>query len=168
MKQSAKALSLKLDDKQLVLLARGMVQSMFDMVVNGKAPHAVAIPAAPLSLASLPAIGTKVDGAIYAGISIEDNKPVALWLLPGDEKMNWNEGIAWAEKQGGVLPSRFDQLVLFKNLKSEFQEAWYWSGEQYDPGPSCAWDQNFSYGNQFNDLKGGTIRVRAVRRSVIQ
>lgn len=161
------ALSVRLTDKQLVVLARGLCQSMFDMVVNGKAHAATAVPLTA-ARADLPAIGAEYQGGIYAGLTIHDNQPAALILLPGDEKMTWSDGVAWAEKKGSALPSRFDQLVLFKNLKKEFQDAWYWSGEQYASGSGCAWGQGFPYGYQFNYHESVTYRVRAVRRSVIQ
>jgi hypothetical protein len=160
-------LTLKLSDQQLVLLARGMVQSMFDMVVRGPVPAAPELPSAA-SISPLPAIGTEVNGEIYAGLTIHDNQPMALWLLPGDEKLKWADAVAWAEKQGGVLPSRIDQLVLFKNVKDQFQQAWYWSGEQYGPGSGYAWSQGFTDGYQSYGLKGYGTRARAVRRSVIQ
>src|SRR5688572_13285667 len=83
------------------------------------AQAAVAAPAST-SFASLPAIGAKMESGIYAGLSIENERPVALVLLPGDEKLTWHDAVTWAEKQGGALPSRIDQLVLFKNLKGEF------------------------------------------------
>jgi hypothetical protein len=166
--KNTRALTLAFGEKQIVLLARAMVQAMFDMVVNGKRPEPIDLPAAPPAIGVLPAIGTVVDGQICAGLTIEDNRPVVLWLLPGDEKMSWKDGVEWASKKGGVLPSRIDQLVLFKNLKKEFQEAWYWSGEQYEPGSGYAWVQYFSNGDQGYDRKDDTSRVRAVRRSVIQ
>src|SRR5690348_16538932 len=106
--KNPKPITLKLSDAQLVLLARGMVQAGFDMVVNGKspAPIPVALPAAAsFSLSSLPPIGHPLENGTYAGITIHDNVPMALILLPGDEEMKWEDGVKWAEKQGGVLPS---------------------------------------------------------------
>jgi hypothetical protein len=102
----------------------------------------------PIDLEALPAIGTRWEGGIYAGLSIESNRPVALILLDGDESMNWGDAGAWAKDRGGVLPSRIDQLVLFQNLKSEFKEAWYWSGEQCAGYSGYAWGQDFGDGDQ--------------------
>ncbi len=134
--------------------------------ITGEAPVA----AAPASTApsKLPAIGSEYEGGIYAGISLDGERPVALVLLPGDESLTWNAALEWAEKQGGALPSRIDQLVLFKNVKSEFKEAWYWSGEQYAGDSGYAWYQYFSYGNQSYVHKGSHGRARAVRRLPIQ
>jgi hypothetical protein len=47
-----------------------------------------------------------------------------------------------------VLPSRIDQLVLFKSVKSEFKDAYYWSGEQRAADVGYAWGQGFGYGYQ--------------------
>lgn len=115
-----------------------------------------------------PRIGGALGGGIYAGLSIEDERQVLLVLLPGDEELNWKDAGAWAEKQGGVLPSRIDQLVLFKNLKGEFQGRAYWSSEQCAGDGACAWCQGFTYGGQGDYLKSTGLRARAVRRSTIQ
>ena len=169
MKKDFKALTVRLSDQQLVLLARAGVQAMFDMVVDGQ-PNATVSIGYPVTLSpeDLPAIGAEWEGGIYAGLSIEDNKPVALVLLPGEDKLPWDAARAWAGKQGGALPSRFDQLVLFKNLKSHFKEDWYWSGEQFAPVPSCAWGQSFSSGAQSNGHKANGNRARAVRRVLLK
>ena len=169
MKKDSKALTVRLSDQQLVLLARAGVQAMFDMVVDGQ-PNATVSIGYPVTLSpeDLPAIGAEWEGGIYAGLSIEDNKPVALVLLPGDEKLPWDAARAWATKQGGVLPSRFDQLVLFKNLKSQFKDKWYWSGEQCAPDPCYSWYQIFGDGGKDYTHKDETCRARAVRRVLIE
>ena len=117
---------------------------------------------------ALPAIGEKFEDGIYAGITVHDNDPHELVLLPGEFKGTWEKAKAWATEQGGVLPSRIDQLVLFKNLKSEFKDDWYWSGEQFAGDDACAWVQDFSYGYQDYGHKDGIFRCRAVRRVPIQ
>lgn len=109
-------------------------------------------------------IGAKYEDGIYAGLSIENERPVALILLPGDTQAPWKDAIAWAEKQGGMLPSRIDHLVLFKNLKGEFKETWYWSDEQYANASGYAWTQLFGNGYQNYDFKSNVYRARAVRR----
>lgn len=127
-----------------------------------------AVAAAPVRAGTLPAIGSTYGGGIYAGLSVDGEQPVALVLLPDEESLPWNDAVAWAEKQGGALPSRIDQLVLFKNLKAEFKEAWYWSGEQYAGCSVYAWYQYFGDGYQNNGLKDDECRARAVRRLPIQ
>ena len=103
----------------------------------------------------VPAIGAEWQGGLYAGLSLEDNRPVHLILLPGEAdgkngELNWKDAGVWAEKQGGTLPSRIDQLVLLKHLKAEFKADWYWSGEQHASYASYAWCQGFGYGGQLN------------------
>lgn len=83
--------------------------------------------AATASQQSGPQIGEAYEGGRYAGLTISDNVPQRLVLLPDEaENVNWKDACDWAKEQGGELPSRFDQLVLFNNLKSEFQDTWYW------------------------------------------
>ena len=125
---------------------------------------------APTAAASgLPAIGEAYQGGIYVGLTIHDNAPHALVLLSGEvESVNWKDALAFAEKQGGVLPSRFDQLVLFKNAKAQFKDAWYWSGEQSAPTAGYAWCQLFDTGTQTYYSKYNSLRARAVRRIPIE
>lgn len=110
-------------------------------------------------------IGDVIDGQVYAGVTIFENKPCHLWLLSGDhDDFNWDKAKAWAKEQGGVLPSRVDALVLFQNLKGEFKEAAYWTGEAYTPAAGFAWYQSFYDGCQGYYLQGDDLRARAVRR----
>jgi hypothetical protein len=140
-----------------------LAQALLERVSNG---HALPQPAN--GLAEPPAIGAAYQGGIYAGLTVHDNAPAELILLSGDEELNWQDALAWAEKQGGTLPSRIDQLVLFKNLKSEFQEAYYWSSEQSAHNDAFAWIQSFTYGYQSYFHKSNFHRARAVRRLPIE
>src|SRR5690348_11225060 len=118
-----------------------------------------------LNLGALPAIGAPFADGIYAGPSLEDGRLVALVLLSSDnESITWDNAVEWAKKQDASLPSRIDQLVLFKNLKSEFKDALYWSGEQYAGGSGYAWCQGFRDGGQDDHYEGNKRRARAVRR----
>jgi hypothetical protein len=117
---------------------------------------------------SLPKIGSAWNDGVYAGLSLENEKPVALVLLPGDlDEAPWADAVSWAEKQGGVLPSRIDQLVLFQNLKGKFEAKLYWSGTPYAGDESYAWYQYFGYGYQNCHHKYYKLRARAVRRVAI-
>ena len=112
-------------------------------------------------------IGDIWQGGIYAGRSIHENEPVELVLLPEKFCGNWKDATAWADKQGGTLPSRIDLLVLWQNLRDKFERDWYWSGEQYAGDASCAWCQGFPYGSQHFYPQGYVLRARAVRRVTI-
>ena len=90
-----------------------------------------------------------------------------LILLPGDtEEMTWGEAKAWAAKQGGELPTRREQSLLFANLKDEFEPAYYWSGERHESNSGWAWCQHFFSGNQGYSVHGDRFRARAVRRFI--
>src|SRR6266850_4684980 len=104
-------------------------------------------------------IGEAYQGGIYAGMSLHEGLPVEIVLLPGDEELKWEDAKAWAEKQGGSLPSRIDQLVLLQNLKSEFKERAYWSSEHYAVGSAYAWYQGFRNGVQYYGHKDSELRA---------
>lgn len=111
-------------------------------------------------------------GEHYAGLIIgKDGEPsYHLILLPGDsEKLNWSDAIAWAEQQGGELPTRREQALLYANLKDQFDSDLYWSSETYERNPLYAWFQNFLHGHQSHFLKDNlSCRARAVRRVEIE
>ena len=112
----------------------------------------------------LPAIGAPYHGGLYAGLTIFDDEPHALILLPGDFKGDWKTSLDWADKEDGMLPSRVDALVLFKNLKAEFKPEWYWTSEPDASGASYAWLQGFDLGFQSCSHVDSYGRARAVRR----
>lgn len=116
----------------------------------------------------LPLIGAQWQGGIYAGLTIHDERPFGLILLPGEFNGKWSPAVSWATEQGGYLPSRFDQLVLLKNLKAEFKPEWYWSAERYAGDDAYAWNQSFGIGGQTSNHEDGDYRARAVRRLTIQ
>lgn len=105
-------------------------------------------------------------GETYAGILITDGKPSHhVILLPGDlARTTWKEAATWAKKQGGELPTRREQSLLFANAQDAFKKEWYWSSEQYASNPSYAWIQSFDAGSQCHYRQDGSNRARAVRR----
>lgn len=111
------------------------------------------------------------EGELYAGILLgEDEAPDHhLILLPGEaDALNFAAAQDWAKKQGGDLPTRREQSLLFANLKTQFKRDWYWSGEQHAAFSGCAWCRYFGSGHQGGDGKSAELRARAVRRLVIQ
>jgi hypothetical protein len=111
------------------------------------------------------------NGEHYAGIIIgKDGEPSHhLILLPGDaEDIKWKDAKAWSEAQGGSLPTRREQSLLYANLKEQFQGRWYWSNEEHAAGSGCAWYQDFFNGLQYYGSKDNELRARAVRRLVIE
>ena len=106
-------------------------------------------------------------GERYAGLALSAEGLIShhVILLAGDaEELDWEAAKAWAAEQGGELPTRQEQSLLFANLKTEFQPEWYWSGQQHERYGSDAWGQDFSYGTQTSDGKSFQARARAVRR----
>jgi hypothetical protein len=107
------------------------------------------------------------DGEHYAGLILNaDGTPSHhLVLLPeANQRMAWQAAVEHAKDQGGTLPTRAEQALLYANLKTQFQPAWYWSSEEYEGDASYAWDQSFDYGYQDGDRKSFQARCRAVRR----
>lgn len=91
-----------------------------------------------------------------------------LILLPGDaDELNWEDAKKWAAEQGGELPTRREQSLLYANLKEEFQGTWYWSGEAHERESGWAWYQNFYYGIQLYHRQYGELPARAVRRLIL-
>jgi len=109
-------------------------------------------------------------GEHYAGLVLDEegNPQHHLILLAGEaESITWPNAQDWAAEQGGELPTRREQALLYANPPSQFQKAWYWSSEQHKEDPSSAWSQNFGNGSQSTSLTSAELRARAVRRLII-
>ena len=107
-------------------------------------------------------------GERYAGLMLGQGEPAYhLILLPGEnESVNWSGAREWAKEQGGSLPTRREQSLLFANLKSESENAYYWSGEEHESNAGWAWCQNFTSGYEGSNIIEGELRARAVRRFI--
>jgi len=106
-------------------------------------------------------------GERVAGTILNDDGTLSHYviLLPGEaESVNWKDALAWATEQGGELPTRREQSLLFANLKDGFESAWYWSGERHEENSGWAWCQYFGDGEQYYYGQAGEFRARAVRR----
>ena len=122
---------------------------------------------AKITTITLPALK---KGEHYAGIALVDGVPSHhLILLPGEnKKCDFKAAGAWAKKQGGELPQRREQSLLFANCKEQFPDGGvYWSGEQHASYSGSAWYQDFYYGYQNSGTTSFTLRARAVRRVAI-
>ncbi len=86
-------------------------------------------------------------GETYIGfIGQADGNYYDVILLPGDnDDADWDAQMAWAAGQGGDLPDRVEQAMLFKHFKDQFQADWYWSSETHAEDAGYAWYQNFGY-----------------------
>ena len=106
-------------------------------------------------------------GEIYAGLLLGENgaPDQHLVLLAGEaEALDWKAAIAWAKKQGGELPTRREQSLLFTNAKAHFKPTWYWSGEKHAAASGYAWCQYFGDGYQSLSHTDYQLRARAVLR----
>lgn len=108
------------------------------------------------------------DGEVNAGLIMLAGGTPSHWviLLPVDkDDGNWTDAETWAKEQGGELPTRTEQSLLFANAKFEFKEDWYWSAETHAKNSEWAWFQHFCIGYQGSFLKSyDGCRARAVRR----
>ncbi len=111
------------------------------------------------------------QGEHYAGLILDEegNPSHHLILLAGEtEDISWPNAQDWAAEQGGELPTRREQALLYANLPSQFQKTWYWSCEQHKEDSSHAWSQYFLHGYQGNNnTTSAELRARAVRRLII-
>jgi hypothetical protein len=108
-------------------------------------------------------------GERFAGVILKDDGTLShyLILLPGNaEDLNWNDACKWASEQGGDLPTRREQSLLFANLRQEFDERYYWSSDRPEENAGWAWYQTFHRGSQYYAHQDYEFRARAVRRFV--
>ncbi len=131
------------------------------------------------TLGDLPAVGTEWPGmgGIFAGLVRGQNGGPDYLLILGpeaDRELEWQQAMDWAsavQDQGHtdyVLPTRYEQAVLYGNTCDQFKRDWYWSCEQHAESADYAWYQNFGYGYQTFIRKDDEFRARAVRRLIIQ
>ena len=109
-------------------------------------------------------------GEHYAGIILgkEGEPDHHLIMLPGQANdVTFQQAQEFASNAGGDLPTRREQSLLYANLKEEFDERAYWSGEKHSD-TRFAWYQGFGDGNQYDSNTGYQLRARAVRRIVIE
>jgi hypothetical protein len=119
---------------------------------------------APLTLATLPALGADLDEGHFFGLTTDKaGKHYAVVLLPArpDERLTWKQALAWAEKAGGVLPTRPVSALLYALAKDRIEADWYWTSEAFDG--SCAWSQSFNFGAQSDSRESYEGRAVAVR-----
>lgn len=92
-----------------------------------------------------------------------DGRMRHVFLLPGEAKKNWKDGMAWAKEQGGDLPDRIVFAFLKTYMAEEFKKEAYWMNEQHADYSHSAWCQGFINGTQYDTSKYHELLVRAVR-----
>ena len=118
------------------------------------------------TFSTLPTLGAPLDGGIFAGvITRKDGTHCAVVRLPDNgTKLTWKKAMAWAEQQGGELPTRPVAAMLFANIKAMLpKDGWHWTSEEDD---ACyAWGCSFGDGSQGYGRKsyeGGAVAVRLI------
>jgi hypothetical protein len=118
-----------------------------------------------ISLATLPAIGTALQGGLFAGLTTKKNGThCAVILLPDQgTDLTWKNACNWAQKLEAELPSRPVAALLFANVKEQLRTNWHWTSEP--DGASYAWGCDFTDGFQ-NDghrsFEGAAVAVRLI------
>jgi len=119
--------------------------------------------------AALPKLGESFHGGKYGGITTDKDGTVYAVILLGEKpeptELTFQAATAWAEGlgEGASLPNRVESLMLFVNLKDEFEADIHWTGESYSE--RSAWFQTFYYGTQYDtSLRRNEFCARAVRR----
>ncbi len=112
-------------------------------------------------------IGQPFAGGIYAGLTIHNETPMRLVLLPDEFTGKWKQAQTWAKKLDAELPTRMDLLAMWNNVRGEFEKDWYWSAEEFESAAGYAWCQHFYHGDQYNGRKDYELRARAVLRLTI-
>jgi hypothetical protein len=112
---------------------------------------------------------TLKKGEIYVGGTIDvDGKVTHTILLPKEKEVpNWQAGMTFAKTEGGDLPNRIEQAMLWAHHADKFQKRYYWSNAQYAGNVAYAWYQSFNYGDQYYWHKDNKTMARAVRRVTI-
>ena len=82
----------------------------------------------------------------------------------GSKLAKWAQDLRINGRDDWYIPSRLEALIAFSELQDQFDSAWYWTSAQYAGDAQCAWCQSFLTGGQYDYLKDGELRARAVRR----
>jgi hypothetical protein len=116
-----------------------------------------------VQLTDLPALGTEFEGGTFTGITTRlDGTHCAVILLPAKgEDLTWTAAKAWAQEQGGELPSRPVAALLFANVQPALSPEWHWTADEYNA--SFAWGCIFDGGGQSRSRKSAEGAVVAVR-----
>lgn len=119
-------------------------------------------------------IDGKHKGEIYGGIYPADNKPI--WFSTAPKLMDHYAAAAWAEGQGGSLPTRKqgDYLTTLKgkgggfteifNRGNSFPAGFVWLAEPLTFNSIGAWCQRLSVGDQYYVDRYGELPALSVRR----
>ena len=144
--------TLELNGAQLTVDTTALFRAWFERHLGQPGKPSCAIPSAR-------------QGERYLSSIIELSGRVRhIFLMAGDEKKNWNDGMEWAKELGGDLPDRIEQAMFHTFMPEEFQKEAYWSNTQHAGNSNYSWCQYFYDGGQDDYYKKDELRVRPVRR----
>jgi len=74
--------------------------------------------------------------------------PATMDVTFSDKKMNWQDAMDWAKKQGGRLPTKFELQALAESeeIPEDKKADWYWSASSVSYLTDFAWGVNLYYG----------------------
>jgi len=110
-------------------------------------------------------------GEVYSGLILGENgeDDYHLFVMPFEYgHVTRRQAKEFALRDGGDLPTRREQHVLFANAKAAFKAEVYWSSELHAQDSNYAWCQNFNNGYQFPTQNGNCLHARPIRRLPIK
>jgi hypothetical protein len=118
-------------------------------------------PAVAAAAAIALAIPALKKGETYVGaIAGPDGKGHHVILLAGDkEGLTWSAALEWAKAQGGDLPDRVEQALLFRDHRAAFKRDWYWSNTQTADDERWAWYQYFRHGTSTTTTRAASSEL---------
>ena len=119
----------------------------------------------PISFSALPAIGSALEGGIFAGLTTRKDGTHCAVVLLSDKgtDLTWKKAMNWAAKLDAELPTRPVADLLFANVKDQLEPRWHWTSET--DGASYAWHCHFGHGTQYGTHKsyeGCAVAVRLI------
>lgn len=100
--------------------------------------------------------------------SFDSDSAAHIRITELERQLAESRDFAWAKCQGGELPTRREQSLLFANLQEHFKGTWYWSDQEHESNTDYAWYQYFYYSNKGITRKDHELRARAVRRVIVE
>jgi|SRR3984957_10887905 len=165
--------SLEVDGIKVTVNPKHGVDVYTDLpVVKHPATNDTAVKATP-EIGAIESTGEH-KGEIYGGIYPADNKPI--WFSAAPKLMDHFKAAAWAEGQGGSLPTmkQGDYLATLKgkggafteifNRGNSFPAGYVWLAEPTTINRDFAWCQRLSGGDQIYYLRNTELPVLSVRR----
>ncbi|MGA4275625.1 DUF1566 domain-containing protein [Ralstonia nicotianae] len=112
------------------------------------------------------AIPSLAKGEIYLGGRIDKNGDVehTVIIAVNNEELSREQQREWAKSVGGTLMNRIEALIIYNEHRGLVKPDWYWTDDDVEWNPACAWCQNFGNGLQDISHESAALRAVAVRR----